>query len=40
VFYKFLKYHMKILLEDFNAKVGSNGSSKRWNITVCDPQTH
>jgi hypothetical protein len=30
-FYHFLKYHMKILLEDFNAKVGREGVFKPTN---------
>jgi hypothetical protein len=38
VFDTFPKYHMKILLGDFNAKVGRE--DRRRNITVCDPQAH
>jgi hypothetical protein len=36
VFYKLPKYHMKILLADFNAKVGRKNSFKQvlWNESL------
>jgi hypothetical protein len=32
---KFLKYHIRILLGDFNAKVGEEDIFKQLGMTVC-----